>query len=79
MKREDLVPIVEPALRHHGGEASIPKVAQFIWENHQAEIERSGKMLFTWQYDMRWAANKLRRLKKMIGAKISPRGIWQLV
>jgi hypothetical protein len=31
-------------------------VAKYIWANHQAELEASGDLFFTWQYDLRWAA-----------------------
>jgi hypothetical protein len=74
--RRDLIPIVEAAIRHNGGKAPIVKIAQYIWERHHREIAKSGKMLFTWQYEMRWAATELRKLGKLTDPV---RGIWQLV
>jgi hypothetical protein len=75
----DLEDWVEEALRNLGGRGKIVEVAKELWEKHGSEISISGGLLYTWQYDMRWAANQLRRAKKMRSIKVSPRGIWELV
>jgi len=36
------------------------------------------KHFFTWQYDIRWAANLLRRSGLMKPAESSPHGLWEL-
>ena len=58
--REDLQDWVLEALSAAGGEARVIDVARLVWERHQTDLERSGDLFFTWQYDMRWAATKLR-------------------
>lgn len=35
-------------------------VAKHIWANHEDELKRSGDLFYSWQYDMRWAAQNLR-------------------
>jgi len=37
-----------------------------------------GDLFYTWQYDMRWAATKLRRDGKLKAATRSPKGTWEL-
>lgn len=48
------------ALREQGREMSVVDVARHVWECHEAELRDSGDMFFTWQYDLRWAAQNLR-------------------
>lgn len=76
-QKETLEDFVIEALRANGGSASIPGVSQYIWEHHWAELERSG-LLYTWQYDIRWAATVLRGKRILRGAKNSPRGVWEI-
>lgn len=78
MTREDLVPIVEKAVLSYGGTASVVQVAQYIWKHHEMELKASGNLFYTWQYDMRWAALKLRKLRRLVDADVTPRGHWQL-
>ncbi|PPD45312.1 MAG: hypothetical protein CTY15_04345 [Methylocystis sp.] len=78
MGREDLVPIVEAAVRANGGTATVVEVAQYIWKNHEAELKASGKLFFTWQYDMRWAALKLRKMKRLADPASAEKGCWQI-
>lgn len=66
------------AVRHCGGEASVIEVARHIWRNHQGELEASGDLLYTWQYDMRWAAQRLRNDGVLRTAEECPRGRWML-
>jgi hypothetical protein len=47
------------------GQASVVEVAKDIWKEHRAELESSGDLFFTWQYDMRWAADRLRKAGKL--------------
>lgn len=76
--RGDLERWLMEALGAKNGSASIVEVCTFVWENYQDELRRSGDLFFTWQYDIRWAANRLRRDGIMRGADLSPKGIWQL-
>ncbi|MEI9990143.1 MAG: hypothetical protein WDM86_08900 [Rhizomicrobium sp.] len=62
--RELLKNWVFDAVKALGGEAQVKDVARHIWENHEAELRKSGDLFYTWQYDMRWAAQHLRRDKR---------------
>ncbi|GHG82070.1 hypothetical protein [Pseudodonghicola xiamenensis] len=63
--REDLQTWVLDAVIESGGEASVLDVAKKIWTSHETELRCSGDLFFTWQYDMRWAAQKLRASGKL--------------
>lgn len=73
---EDL--IVE-ALNSLGGSASLIDVCRYVWTTYSVELERSGDLLFTWQYDIRWAATRLRESGALKQAGVSPKGVWELV
>lgn len=60
------------ALDALGGSAKIVRVAEHIWGNHEADLRARGDLFYTWQYDMRWAAQQLRdngTLVRMQGRK----------
>ena len=66
--KSDLQEWIIEALEALGGEAHLTRIAEHIWENHQAELQTSGDLFFTWQYDMRWQAQHLQdagKLKKL--------------
>jgi hypothetical protein len=48
------------ALRELGGEGKIVDVCKLVWRDHGDELEASGDLFYTWQYDIRWAAQYLR-------------------
>ena len=66
------------AVTSHRGSASIPEVAEHIWRNHEAELRRSGDLFYTWQYDMRWAAQSLRDEGILASKKGTRSGTWDL-
>lgn len=72
-RREDLKSWVLEAIIAHRGEASVLEVAKHIWMNHRDDLQASGDMFYTWQYDMRWAAQTLRRERKL---GLSPNRKW---
>ena len=76
--KEDLQDWVIHGLRANGGRAKLVTVAKHIWVEHEEELKNSGNLLYTWQYDMRWAALVLRKKKIMKSAISSPSGIWEL-
>ena len=76
--KHDLEDWVYEALKSLGGSGRIIEIAKIIWASHEADLKGSGDLFFTWQYDMRWAANRLRRLGKMRAAEVSPNGVWEL-
>ena len=60
LNRDDLKPWIVDALNANGGRASVVQVCKHVWQNHEDELRRGGDLFFTWQYDIRWAATKLR-------------------
>ena len=76
--RQDLEDWVRNALEHHGGQASVLDVARHIWTEHESELRASGSLFYSWQYDMRWAAKRLRDQGKLTAADLTPRGVWAL-
>ena len=67
------------ALETAGGSAPLVDVSRQIWESHENDIRAEGDLLFTWQYDVRWAAHDLRNQGLLKPVKESPRGVWELV
>ena len=43
----------------------MPVIAKHIWDNHQADLQASGDLFYTWQYAMRWEAQKLQHEGKL--------------
>lgn len=76
--RDDLAAWVHEALRDHGGEASVLDVAKHIWAEHENDLKASGSLFYTWQYDMRWAAKRLRDEGKLAAVDAAPRRRWAL-
>ena len=69
--------IVE-ALRQRGGSGTVVEVARTIWQMHEQDLRARGDLFYTWQYDVRWAATKLRHAGRIKPAKRSPAGVWEL-
>lgn len=65
-------------LKSSGGKGWPKDVSKYIWDNYESELRASGSLLYTWQYDVRWAAQKLRNdgvLKPVNGRRDLP---WEL-
>lgn len=77
--KRDLPKLVKEALESAGGSATIVSIARYIWNSYEDDLKESGDLFYTWQYDIRWAANELRRKGEMKGAKSSPKGVWELI
>ena len=58
--KSDLEGWVLKAVQDLGGEATVLDVAKELWQVHEHDLRASGDLFFTWQYDMRWAAQNLR-------------------
>ena len=78
MNRNDYAKWVLEALKELGGKGSIIEVAKIIWKNHKSELESSGDYFYSWQYDFRWGAYRLRKKGIMREVKESHKGIWEL-
>lgn len=66
------------AVRTCGGSASLLDVAKHIWAKHETELRASGPLFYTWQYDMRWAADALRRAGLFKPSALSAPGMWEI-
>lgn len=66
------------ALEKNNGRSSIVDIAGYIWENYEQELRSSGDLFYTWQYDMRWAAMKMRKQGKLAPTANADRGFWSL-
>ena len=76
--KDDLKNWVVDALREHGGNTHHIQVAKHIWENHQAELIASGDLFYSWQYDIRWTTDHLRREGRLLPKPKGQRGPWRL-
>lgn len=76
--KENLREWIIEALKANKGRASIVQVCKYVWDKYQNELRESGDLFFTWQYDIRWASDYLRRTGIIRSAELSPRGIWEL-
>ena len=76
--RDDMMDWVVECLRSTGGKAWPKDVSKYIWYHYEPELRASGALLYTWQYDVRWVAAKLRNtgiLKPVHGRRDLP---WEL-
>ncbi|PTM57036.1 hypothetical protein [Phreatobacter oligotrophus] len=78
MHRADLPDVVVKALDELGGTGTVVEVAKLIWRDHEDELRASGDLFFTWQYETRWAAQRLRDLGKLSYGRRGGKGVWQL-
>lgn len=76
--RENLKEWVKEALAQLGGRASINEVARQIWLTHEADLKGAGDYFYSWQYDMRWAAQRLRDKKILSFHKVGSKSVWTL-
>jgi hypothetical protein len=76
--KQDVTDWVVAALAAQGGRASLVNVAREIWRVHESELRLSGDLFYTWQYDMRWSANVLRRKRVLKSAETYAQGVWEL-
>lgn len=78
MTREDLQAVVLEAVKELGGSAPLIEVAKYVWNTREADLRASGDLFYTWQYDMRWAAQKLRDAGVFRPASASEDRKWEL-
>lgn len=76
--KEDLTTWVIEALRAHGGSVYHVNVAKHVWRSHEDELRASGDLFYTWQYDLRWAAQRLRDSGVLEADVATGRGIWAM-
>ena len=76
--KQDLQDWVLEAVKAEGGSAGPVAVARQIWQQHEHDLRQSGDLFYTWQYDMRWAAQVLRDGGKLAKVDGSRAGTWNL-
>jgi hypothetical protein len=75
--KHDLEGWILDAVDSYGGSAGIVDIAEHIWVHHESDLRKSGSLFYTWQYDMRWAALKLRKSGELRATANSPTGTWE--
>ncbi|MDR3045264.1 MAG: hypothetical protein LBU75_13530 [Desulfovibrio sp.] len=76
--KNDLQTWLLDALDRNDGKGTIPQLCKLVWEMHRDELEQSGELFYTWQYDIRWAAQELRNQGILKDTKLLPKGVWAL-
>lgn len=76
--RPDLVEWVLQVLHELGGEAHHLRIAERIWNDHEEDLRQSGDLFYTWQYDYRWAATRLRHQGLLAPPTADNAGFWRL-
>ena len=76
--RETLQLWVREALAALGGEAKILDVSKRVWAEHENDLKQAGNAFYSWQYDLRWAANELRRSGHLSFRIESGKSVWVL-
>ena len=76
--RETLQTWVWNALDELGGRGTVVEVAKKIWIKHETDLKSAGDAFYSWQYDMRWAAQKLRENGKIGFRKVGKLNKWYI-
>jgi hypothetical protein len=74
----DLQTWILEALRAKGGRAHLLDVCKHIWSKHEQDLRNSGDLFFKWQYDVRWAAQRLRHQRELKAVGGGKSGFWEL-
>lgn len=69
---------VVEALGELGGQGKVLAVSQVIWRRHEGDLRAAGSLFYTWQYDVRWAAQVLRDEGVLLEAHGRRDGTWAL-
>ncbi len=77
--RDDLQEWVVEALQALGDEGRIVEICKYIWDHHESDLRASGDLLYTWQYDVRWAGQVLRNRKVLRAVDGNRSKPWKLV
>jgi len=76
--KQDLENWIIEVLARGGGSLHHVRVAEAIWKGFEDELRSSGDLLYTWQYDLRWAAQRLRDSGVLAPMHGRRDGIWRL-
>ena len=76
--RSDAQEWIIEALHFYGGSATIIQICKYVWAQHETELRSSEDGFYTWQYDVRWAAQALRDKGILKPISETERGLWKL-
>lgn len=76
--RDEFRYFVVEALRSLGGSGTVLEVTKRVWQVHEHDLRASGDLFYTWQYDVRWAAQYLRNNGYMKAVGGDRRAPWEL-
>jgi hypothetical protein len=76
--KENLQEWVMEAIESLGGGGTVVEVSREVWRRHEGDLREAGDLFYTWQYDIRWAAQELRDRGQLMPADQVPRGVWAL-
>jgi hypothetical protein len=76
--RENMQLWVREAVGELGGRATILEVAKELWSKRENDLRQAGDAFYLWQYDMRWAAQKLREKGSLGLEKVGSKSVWTL-
>lgn len=88
ISRNDLPELLYNTIKELGGKADMMTIFKKFYHDNEQLLKKSGDLFYTWNYDIRWAATKLRKKNKMrparqwentYGADISSRGILEII
>ena len=79
IRKQDMTILVSDALESLGGKGTIVEVAAEIWKHHKDDLEASGEIFYTWQYEMRWARHRLSEAGKLKTKLKDRESVWELV
>ncbi|HEV7572477.1 MAG TPA: hypothetical protein VGQ21_13340 [Thermoanaerobaculia bacterium] len=77
-EREVLKDWVIDALNEQGGGARVVDVCKQIWKSRAGDLRAAGDLFYTWQYEVRWAAQMLRDEGRLERASPKRRGWWEV-
>ena len=76
-KNEMLEEMVIDALDVQGNSTPVA-VSKYIWDVFGSQLKASGDLLYTWQYDIRWAVQRLSKAGKVFIDTTCKPTIWSL-
>lgn len=88
MTRKDLPDILYQLIKELGESATMMTIFRKFWKDHKSELNENDDFFYTWNYDIRWAATKLRKEGRMKnasrqenthGLNASPNGVWEII
>lgn len=65
-------------LKNLGGKSHFVPICRLVWGNHENWIRRSENMLYIWQFELGWAATRLRKKGIMLPDSGRRDGTWEL-